>query len=41
MYLAYPGTADLPRIAIAALRAFLPSGAVRELLAHHSPTADR
>lgn len=33
MYLAYPGAADLPRIALAALQAFLPPGAVRELLA--------
>lgn len=39
MYLAYPGAADLPRIAIAALRAFLPPGAVRELLARPFPTA--
>ena len=37
MYLAYPGKADLPRIAGAALRAFLPPGAVRELLARPDP----
>jgi phosphatidylglycerol lysyltransferase len=41
MYLAYPGAADLPRIAVAALRAFLPPGAVRELLAHPSSAARR
>lgn len=35
MYLAYPGAADVPRIAVAALRAFLPRGAVRQLLAVH------
>lgn len=34
MYLAYPSAADLPRIAVAALRAFLPPGAVRDLVAH-------
>ncbi len=37
MYLAYPGAADVPRIGLAALRAFLPPGAVRELLAAHRP----
>ena len=36
MYLAYPRAADAPRIGLAALRAFLPPGAVRELLT--SPT---
>lgn len=35
MFLAYPGAADVPRIGVAALRAFLPAGAVRELLAAH------
>lgn len=35
MYLAYPGAADVPRIGLAALRAFLPPGAVRELIAAH------
>lgn len=37
MYLAYPRAADVPRIGLAALRAFLPPGAVRELLAAHRP----
>lgn len=37
MFLAYPGAADVPRISLAALRAFLPPGAVRELLASHRP----
>lgn len=37
MFLAYPGAADVPRIGLAALRAFLPPGAVRELLASHRP----
>lgn len=38
MFLAYPGAADAPRIGVAALlRAFLPPGAVRELLAAHRP----
>lgn len=35
MFLAYPSAADVPRIGLAALRAFLPKGAVRELLATH------
>lgn len=37
MYLAYPRAADVPRIGLAALRAFLPSGALRELLAARRP----
>lgn len=37
MFLAYPAAADVPRIGLAALRAFLPAGAVRELLAAHRP----
>lgn len=37
MYLAYPRAADVPRIGLAALRAFLPPGAVRELLAARRP----
>jgi phosphatidylglycerol lysyltransferase len=37
MYLAYPRAADLPRIALAALRAFLPRGALRALRAHPRP----
>jgi phosphatidylglycerol lysyltransferase len=37
MYLAYPRAADLPRIALAALRAFLPRGALRALRAHPPP----
>lgn len=37
MFLAYPSAADAPRIGLAALRAFLPKGAVRELLATHRP----
>ncbi|MCU1673006.1 MAG: hypothetical protein JWN77_1119 [Frankiales bacterium] len=37
MFLAYPSAADVPRIGLAALRAFLPKGAVRELLATHRP----
>lgn len=37
MFLAYPRAADVPRIGLAALRAFLPKGAVRELLAAHRP----
>jgi lysylphosphatidylglycerol synthetase-like protein (DUF2156 family) len=40
MYLAFPKAADLPRIAMAALHAFLPPGAVRELLTH-PPAAAR
>lgn len=32
MWLAYPGRGDLPRITLAAVRAFLPPGAVREAL---------
>ncbi len=40
MFLAYPGAADVPRIGLAALRAFLPPGAVRELLAAHRPTSE-
>jgi lysylphosphatidylglycerol synthetase-like protein (DUF2156 family) len=39
MYLAYPAAMDLPRIVLAALRAFLPPGAVRELLSRHQPPA--
>lgn len=35
IYLAYPGAADVPRITVAALRAFLPPGSVRTLLAAH------
>lgn len=35
MYLAYPGAADVPRIGLAALRAFLPPGAARELVTAH------
>jgi len=43
MYLAYPRAADVPRIGLAALRAFLPPGAVRELLAaqRSRPAAQR
>ena len=37
MYLAYPRAADVPRIAVAALRAFLPPGAVREFLRSQQP----
>jgi lysylphosphatidylglycerol synthetase-like protein (DUF2156 family) len=37
MYLAYPRAADLPRIALAALRAFLPPGALRALRTHPPP----
>lgn len=37
MYLAYPRAGDLPRIAMAVLNAFLPPGAVRELVMHASP----
>lgn len=37
MFLAYPSAADVPRIGLAALRAFLPKGAVRELLATPRP----
>lgn len=40
MYLAYPRTAELPRIAVATLQAFLPADAVRQLLAHPT-SADR
>ena len=32
MYLAYPGATSLPRVGLAVLRAFLPSGSVRSLL---------
>jgi lysylphosphatidylglycerol synthetase-like protein (DUF2156 family) len=39
MYLAYPTAMDLPRIVLAALRAFLPPGAVRELLSRQPPPA--
>lgn len=37
MYLGFPGAADVPRIALATVRAFLPPGAVRELLASRRP----
>jgi phosphatidylglycerol lysyltransferase len=37
MYLAYPAAMDLPRIVLAALRAFLPPGVVRELLSRQQP----
>lgn len=33
MFLAYPAAGDLPRIALAAIRSYLPAGAVREALA--------
>jgi phosphatidylglycerol lysyltransferase len=39
MYLAYPTAMDVPRIVLAALRAFLPPGAVRELLSRQEPPA--
>jgi lysylphosphatidylglycerol synthetase-like protein (DUF2156 family) len=39
MYLAYPAAMDLPRIVLAALRAFLPPGVVRELLSRQQPAA--
>lgn len=39
MYLAYPRAADLPRIALAALRAFLPRGAFRALRAQPPPAS--
>lgn len=37
MFMAYPSAADLPRIGLATLRAFLPSGAVREFLRRQPP----
>lgn len=37
MFLAYPRAADVPRIGLAALRAFVPKGAVRDFLAAHRP----
>lgn len=39
MFLAYPAAADLPRIAVATGRAFLPPGAVRDLLSRRSTSA--